>query len=58
MVDTALNNTSGSGSVSVERREYTVDKMKFIVTPKYRGEGSETLKSVLLRLIKADIEQG
>jgi len=40
-----------------ETTEYTVDKMKFIVSPSFKSEGSETLKAILLRLIKAETEK-
>jgi hypothetical protein len=40
-----------------ESIEYTVDKMKFIVCPAFKTEGNETLKSILTRLIKSEVEK-
>ncbi len=46
--------TSADISESVE---YTVDKMKFIVSPAFKTDGNETLKSILARLIKSEVEK-
>ncbi len=40
-----------------ESTEYTVEKMKFIVSPAFKTEGNETLKSILARLIKSEVEK-
>ncbi len=41
-----------------ERKEYSyqVDKITFIVTPVYKESG-ETIKDILLRLMRADLER-
>ena len=36
--------------------EYTVEKMKFIVSPFFKTEGIDTLKTTLLRIIKTAVD--
>ena len=36
--------------------EYQIDKIKFIVQPSFKNSGNETLKSILARLIKSEVE--
>ena len=36
---------------------YNIGKIKFIVTPVYQTERGESLVSLLLRLMKADVER-
>lgn len=35
-------------------REYTVQGMKFIVTPVFKESGNATIKSVIVNLLKAE----
>lgn len=45
----------GSADDSLSRKTtYTVDKRRFIVTPAFR-DGGESLGSILMRMMKADI---
>ena len=39
-----------------QRYSYKIDKITFVVTPVYKEQG-ESLLSILLKLMKADIER-
>jgi hypothetical protein len=39
------------------KSEYMVNGVRFIVAPVFKDGGSETIKSVLLRLIKSEVER-
>lgn len=36
--------------------DYTVEGIKFVVTPVFHKNGNETVKTILTKLIKAEIE--
>ena len=42
---------------TIQEHNYQVGKINFVVTPVYRPEPGESIFSILLKLIKADIER-
>ena len=41
-----------------EAQTYRVGKITFVVTPIYQNDKGETIFSILLKLMKSDIERG
>lgn len=51
-----LVSTSDQQNDLAQEQSYTIGKITFVVEPRFRSEGNETLGSVLVKLMQSEID--